>query len=65
MTEKQSKYIQAYIKRKYKMVSVCLSLEKDKDIIEELERVSPGNLQKGVKMLIRSAIEADKVLDQF
>lgn len=65
MTEKQSKYIQEYIKRKYKRVSVCLSLEKDKDIIEELERVSPGNLQKGVKMLIRSAIEAENILDQF
>lgn len=59
MTEKQSKYIQAYIKRKYKRVSVCLSLEKDKDIIEELERVSPGNLQKGVKILIRSSLNKE------
>ena len=54
-----------YSKKHCRRISLCLSLDKDKDILEAIEASSPGNIQQGIKKLIRSALEADKIIDQF
>ena len=60
-----NEYIRSYTKKHCRRISLCLSLDKDKDILEAIEEVSPGNIQQGIKKLIRSAIEAENVLYQF
>lgn len=54
--ENQSEYYKKYNKKALRRISLALSLEKDKDIIEAIEKEGSGNLQAGVRSLIREAI---------
>lgn len=51
-----AEYIKQYNKKYTKRVSLNLSKEKDKDIISAIETEGKGNIQAGVKSLIRRAI---------
>jgi hypothetical protein len=51
-------YIQGYIKSHYKRISLNLSKTKDKDILEAIELEGQGNIQAGIKSLIRKALKA-------
>ena len=52
----RANYQKQYTKEYTRRISLCLSLEKDKDIIEAIEKKDSGNLQNGVRLLIREAI---------
>lgn len=52
----RANYQKQYTKEHTRRISLCLSLEKDKDIIEAIEKKDSGNLQNGVRLLIREAI---------
>lgn len=52
-----SEYIKEYQRKYSKRISLCLSKEKDQDIISAIESESNGNLQAGVKSLIRKGIQ--------
>jgi hypothetical protein len=52
----KAEYIKQYNKKYTKRVSLNLSKEKDKDIISAIETEGKGNIQAGVKSLIRRAI---------
>jgi hypothetical protein len=52
----KAEYIKQYNKKYTKRVSLILSKEKDKDIISAIETEGKGNIQAGVKSLIRRAI---------
>lgn len=54
---KRAEYFKAYNKRAVKRISLCLSLEKDKDVIEAIEKEGKGNLQNGIRLLIREALK--------
>ena len=51
-------YIQDYVSSHYKRISLNLSKTKDKDILEAIELEGKGNIQAGVKSLIRKALKA-------
>lgn len=53
----KAEYIKQYNKKYTKRVSLNLSKEKDKDIISAIETEGKGNIQAGVKSLIRRAIK--------
>ena len=53
----KAEYIKEYNKKYTKRVSLNLSKVKDRDIIEAIESESNGNLQAGVKSLIRKGME--------
>ena len=53
----KAEYIREYNKKYTKRVSLNLSKEKDKDIISAIETEGKGNIQAGVKLLIREAIK--------
>ena len=52
----KAEYIKQYNKKYTKRVSLNLSKEKDKDIVSAIETEGKGNIQAGVKSLIRRAI---------
>lgn len=53
---RQYEYYKEYNKKNCKRVSLNLSKEKDQDIISAIETEGKGNIQAGVKSLIRRAI---------
>lgn len=53
---RQYEYYREYNKKNCKRVSLNLSKEKDQDIISAIETEGKGNIQAGVKSLIRRAI---------
>ena len=53
---RQYEYYKEYNKKNCKRVSLNLSKEKDQDIISAIETEGKGNIQAGVKNLIRRAI---------
>ena len=57
---RQYEYYKEYNKKNCKRVSLNLSKEKDQDIISAIETEGKGNIQAGVKRLIRKAIQEDK-----
>lgn len=57
---RQYEYYKEYNKKNCKRVSLNLSKEKDQDIISAIETEGKGNIQAGVKSLIRRAIQEDK-----
>ena len=59
---RQYEYYKEYNKKNCKRVSLNLSKEKDQDIISAIETEGKGNIQAGVKSLIRRAINDN--LDQ-
>lgn len=54
---RQYEYYKEYNKKNCKRVSLNLSKEKDQDIISAIETEGKGNIQAGVKSLIRRAIK--------
>lgn len=54
---RQYEYYKEYNKKNCKRVSLNLSKEKDQDIIAAIETEGKGNIQAGVKSLIRRAIK--------
>ena len=53
----QSKeYFKEYSSKYLKRISLNLNKEKDKDILEAIEREDPDNIQRAIKKLIRKAI---------
>lgn len=58
MTDKRNEYIQGYINSHYKRISLNLSKTKDKDILEAIEAAGKGNIQAGVKSLIRRSLNS-------
>lgn len=50
-------YHKQYNKENSKRISLLLNNKKDKDIIEAIENKGKGNIQAGVKLLIREAIK--------
>lgn len=51
-------YFREYNKEKMVRISLNLSKDKDKDIIQAIELESKGNKQAGIKSLIRKGIKA-------
>lgn len=59
----QSKeYFKEYSSKYLKRISLNLNKEKDKDILEAIEREDPDNIQRAIKKLIRKAIEASHTI---
>lgn len=59
----QSKeYFKEYSSKYLKRISLNLNKEKDKDILEAIEREDPDNIQRAIKKLIRKAIEESKTI---
>ena len=56
---KSYQYFKAYGEKYLKRISLNLNKEKDKDILEAINKEDPGNIQRAVKKLIRKAIEID------
>lgn len=53
----KAEYIREYNKKHTKRISLNLSKVKDKDIIIAIDKEGKGNIQAGVKSLIRRAIK--------
>ena len=60
--EKQKEYFKRYSKENLRRISLNLNLNKDKDILEAIEREDPDNIQRGIKTLIRKAIKESHTL---
>lgn len=56
---KSYQYFKAYGEKYLKRISLNLNKEKDKDILEAINKEDPDNIQRAVKKLIRKAIEID------
>ena len=54
--EKQKEYFKRYSKENLRRISLNLNLNKDKDILEAIEREDPDNIQRGIKTLIRRSL---------
>ena len=54
---RDNEYFKEYNKKNCKRVSLNLSKAKDQDIISAIETEGKGNIQAGVKSLIRRAIK--------
>lgn len=55
-------YFREYNKEKMVRLSLNLSKDKDKDIIQAIELESKGNKQAGIKSLIRKGISTENSL---
>lgn len=55
--QKRKQYFKEYGQNNIKRFSLALNKEKDRDIIEAIESVGNGNIQQGVKLLIREALK--------
>ena len=58
-------YFREYNKKSRVRISLNLNKDTDKDILEAIDKEDPRNKQAAVKMLIRLAIEDEKILDSF
>lgn len=56
---KSYQYFKAYGEKYLKRISLNLNKEKDKDILEAINKEDPDNIQRAVKKLIRKAIEIE------
>ena len=61
--EKQKEYFKRYSKENLRRISLNLNLNKDKDILEAIEREDPDNIQRGIKKLIRKGIVYNQEID--
>lgn len=61
MSRSKTDYLKEYSKKHLKRISLAFNLEKDKDILDAIEKAGSGNVQAGVKTIIRSAIDRDIV----
>jgi hypothetical protein len=52
--EKDNKYMKTYLANNYKRISLLLSNERDRDILESL---NPDNIQGSIKELIRRGMK--------
>lgn len=57
--EKQKEYFKRYSKENLRRISLNLNLNKDKDILEAIEREDPDNIQRGIKTLIRRSLSVN------
>lgn len=55
-------YFKEYSSKYLKRISLNLNKEKDKDILEAIEKEDPDNIQRAIKKLIRKAIEASHTI---
>ena len=55
--QKRKQYFKEYGQNNIKRFSLALNKEKDRDIIEAIEFTGQGNIQQGVKLLIREALK--------
>ena len=58
-------YFREYNKKSRVRISLNLNKDTDKDILEAIDKEDPTNKQAAVKILIRLAIEDEKILDSF
>ena len=58
-TEKQKESFKRYSKENLRRISLNLNLNKDKDILEAIEREDPDNIQRGIKTLIRRSLSVN------
>ena len=63
--EKQKEYFKRYSKENLRRISLNLNLNKDKDILEAIEREDPQNIQRGIKNLIRKGITYQKFTEKL
>lgn len=56
-TQDYNNYHKRYNQQNSRRISLILSKKKDNDIIEAIESKGKGNIQAGVKLLIREAIK--------
>ena len=56
---KSYQYFKAYGEKYLKRISLNLNKEKDKDILEAINKEDPDNIQRAVKKLIRKAIDIE------
>lgn len=57
--QKQKEYFKRYSKENLRRISLNLNVNKDKDILEAIEREDPDNIQRGIKTLIRRSISVN------
>jgi hypothetical protein len=57
MTKDRNDYHKRYNQQNSRRISLILNKKKDNDIIEAIESKGKGNIQAGVKLLIREAIK--------
>lgn len=55
--QKRKQYFKEYGQNNIKRFSLALNKEKDRDIIEAIMFTGNGNIQRGVKALIREALK--------
>lgn len=60
MKNNRNDYIREYLKENNIRISLNLSKEKDRDIIQAIEQEFNGNKQAGVKRLIRKGIKYEQ-----
>ena len=60
MENNRNDYIREYLKENNIRISLNLSKEKDRDIIQAIEQECKGNKQAGVKSLIRKGIKYEQ-----
>lgn len=53
----RNEYIKRYTCDHYKRYSLNLNIDKDRDIIQAIEREIQGNTQASIKSLIRKAVK--------
>ena len=58
----KAEYMREYNKKHTKRISLNLSKTNDQDIIKAIESESNGNLQAGVKSLIRKGMEYQQAI---
>lgn len=57
--QKQKEYFKRYSKENLRRISLNLNVNKDKDILEAIEREDPDNIQRGIKTLIRRSLSVN------
>ena len=60
MSQDRSEYIKEYNRENRVRISLNLSKETEKDIIEAILKEGKGNKQAGIKKLIRKGIQYEK-----
>lgn len=58
MSVNKREYFKQYEQAYQQRISLNLSKNKDKDILQAIEQVGKGNKQAGIKMLIRLGIQS-------
>lgn len=57
MTNHQREYYKEYNKKALRRISLALNKERDRDIIDAIEKAGNGNAQAGIKAIIRSTLK--------